>query len=249
MILGLDTSSALTSIAVVDGTRVVVERRHLDARRHAEVLAPMLAEVCEAVDPSAITAIACGVGPGPYTGLRVGIATALAVGMAWKIPVHGICSLDAIAAAAYASEDSALDDDVFVAVDARRSEVYWAHFITGCTRVDGPLVSKPGDIDASLRAGVWVGHGAAMHADSFSLVLAGDDAEDALGYPQASWVAMRAGVLLASGAEVEHHDQMPLDSHGDDTGATARALRGAALLPARPLYLRRPDAVAAGIAS
>ncbi len=249
MILGLDTSSALTSIAVVDGTRVVVERRHLDARRHAEVLAPMLAEVCEAVDSSAITAIACGVGPGPYTGLRVGIATALAVGMAWKIPVHGICSLDAIAAAAYASEESALCGDVFVAVDARRSEVYWAHYIAGCTRVDGPLVAKPGDIDATLRAGVWVGHGAAMHADSFGLVLARDAAEDALGYPQASWVAMRAGLLLASGAEVDQQDHMPLDSHGEDTGATARALRGAALLPARPLYLRRPDAVAAGTAS
>ncbi len=246
MILGFDTSSALTSVAVTDGTRVVAERRHLDARRHAEVLAPMLAEVCADIDTTTISAVACGVGPGPYTGLRVGIATALAVGMAWEIPVYGVCSLDAIAAAAFASGDWAGGGDVLVAADARRSEVYWARYSAGCVRIDGPRVGRPAEIDAELLAGVWIGHGAAIHADSFGRVVVLDDAEDPLSYPQASWVAMRAGHLLAAGSSTDDRDVVPLDSHGDDRGATAMALRGAALLPPRPLYLRRPDAVAAG---
>jgi tRNA threonylcarbamoyl adenosine modification protein YeaZ len=249
VILGFDTSSALTSVAVIDGTRVVAERRHLDARRHAEVLAPMLAEVCNDIDTTTVSAVACGVGPGPYTGLRVGIATALAVGMAWRIPVYGICSLDAIAAAAFASGNWSDGDDVLVAVDARRSEVYWARYVTGCVRIDGPRVSRAAEIDSELRARVWIGHGAAIHADSFGSVAARDDAADSLGYPQASWVAMRTGDLLAAGASTDVSDAVPLDSHGDDSGATALALRGAALLPPRPLYLRRPDAVAAVKAS
>ena len=92
MILAFDTSSALTSVAVVDGDEVVAEASHLDARRHAEVMSPLLVTVIAGIDRARIDAIACGVGPGPYTGLRVGIATALAVGLAWEIPVHGICS-------------------------------------------------------------------------------------------------------------------------------------------------------------
>ncbi len=249
MILGFDTSSALTSVAVIDGTRVIAERRHLDARRHAEVLAPMLAEVCNGIDTTTISAVACGVGPGPYTGLRVGIATALAVGLAWEIPVYGICSLDAIAAAAFASTGSVAEGDVLVAADARRSEVYWARYSAGCVRIDGPRVARPADIDTGLRSGAWVGHGAAIHADFFSTVVVRDDVEDPLSYPQASWVAMRAASLLAAGSSADDSDVVPLDSHGDDSGATARALGGAALLAPRPLYLRRPDAVAAVRAS
>ena len=92
MIIGIDTSSALTSVAAIDddGT-VVLAEEHEDPRRHAEVIGPMLAGLLAALDRPAVTAIACGVGPGPYTGLRVGIASAIAVGAAWDMPVHGLC--------------------------------------------------------------------------------------------------------------------------------------------------------------
>jgi len=243
MILALDTSSALTSVAVVDGLRVVVEAAHLDARRHAEVMAPLLADVLAGVDRASIDAIACGVGPGPYTGLRVGIATALAVGIAWQVPVHGICSLDAVAAAALALGPA--PDGVCVALDARRKEVYWARYSSDGERRDGPRVAAPAAIDAVLRSGDWVGQGATLHREVFGHVraAASDDASGAA-YPRAAWIGLRASALLAAGVR-EATTEAPLDAHGDDSGATAHALVGATLLPPRPLYLRRPDAVAA----
>lgn len=212
MILGLDTSTALTSVAVVadDGT-LVAERRHLDPRRHAEAMAPLLAEVLAETDVSAIRAIACGVGPGPYTGLRVAIATGIALGAAWDVPVHGLCSLDAVAA-----EQRALAPGlaVVVATDARRSEAYWASYGADGARVEGPRVSPRAEVAAELSL------------------------------PDAAWVARRVGELLAAGSAAPD-DDVALDAHGEDTGATARALAGAGLLRPRPLYLRRPDAVAA----
>jgi tRNA threonylcarbamoyladenosine biosynthesis protein TsaB len=176
------------------------------------VFAPLLAEVLAEVDPTRIRAVACGVGPGPYTGLRVGIATALALGAAWDIPVHGLCSLDAVAAAAQSARPG---QPVAVAVDARRSEVYWAAYAADGLRVAGP------------RVGPAVEFGA--------------DAVVAL--PEAAWVARCVESLLAAGATSNELD-VPLDTHGEDSGATADALAGARLLPPRPLYLRRPDAVA-----
>ena len=242
MILALDTSSARTSVALIDGQRVVAEASHLDARRHAEVLAPLLADVIAGIDPASIDAIACGVGPGPYTGLRVGIATGLAVGLAWQVPVHGICSLDAVAAAA---RDLGSADGLCVALDARRKEVYWARYSADGVRLEGPRVAAPASLDPDLRAGVWAGHGAALHAEAFGTVLAAArDDESGAGYPQAAWIGRRAADLLAAGA-TESLAPAPLDAHGEDSGATAHALDGATLLPPRPLYLRRPDAVAA----
>lgn len=243
MILALDTSSALTSVAVVDGQRVLVEASHLDARRHAEVMAPLLAEVIAGIDTASIDAIACGVGPGPYTGLRVGIATALAVGLAWEVPVHGICSLDAVAAAALDRAPSG--DGLCVALDARRKEVYWARYSADGARLEGPRVATPSSIDPDLRAAAWAGHGAALHSAVFGDVLAAahDDGSGAA-YPRAAWIGRRASALLADGV-AEARSEILLDAHGDDSGATADALGGASLLPPRPLYLRRPDAVAA----
>lgn len=242
MILAVDTSSARTSVAVVDGQRVVAEAAHLDARRHAEVLAPLLADVIAGIDRASIEAVVCGVGPGPYTGLRVGIATALAVGVAWQVPVHGICSLDAVAAAALDVEPTAAG--LCVALDARRREVYWARYAGDGDRREGPRVAEPATIDPDLRRGVWAGHGAALHSHAFgTLLAAASDEGSGASYPLAAWIGRRASALLAAGV-AETVAQVRLDEHGDDSGATAHALDGAALLPPRPLYLRRPDAVA-----
>lgn len=243
MILAIDTSSALTSVALVDGTDVIAERTHLDARRHAEVLAPLLQEVLGHVDRGSVTAVACGVGPGPYTGLRVGIASARAVGLAWDLPVHGICSLDAIAAAAVSGEGAG---DVCVATDARRREVYWARYAADGRRLAGPLVSHPGDISADLRAATWAGHGALAHAADFGHVLASGPpgelgSSSALQYAHAGWIGRRVQALLAAGA-VEVATPVRLSVHGGDGSSTSAQLQGVNLLPPMPLYLRRPDA-------
>ena len=219
MILALDTSSALTSVALVDSAGlVVIERTHEDALRHAEVIGPMLAEVIAAVRRHDVTAVACGVGPGPYTGLRVGIAAAIAVGAAWSIPVHGLCSLDALAAQAL---DERPGEPVDVGTDARRSEIYWASYAADGARTDGPRVRPAVDVGPDVVRGM----------------------------PSASWVGRRVRHLLADGA-VAPTEEIALDTHGEDTGATAAALAGAGLLLPRPLYLRRPDAIVpAGVVS
>lgn len=242
MILAIDTSSALTSVALVDGTEVIAERTHLDARRHAEVLAPLLRDVLRSIDRQSITAVACGVGPGPYTGLRVGIASARAVAAAWDLPVLGICSLDAIAAAALSGAEAG---DVFVATDARRREVYWAHYAADGARIEGPLVCRPGDIAADLRAGTWAGHGALAHATDFDSVLVSGplgehEPTSALQYAHACWVGRRVQALLAAGA-VQAAAPVTLSVHGGDGSSTSAQLRGIELLPPVPLYLRRPD--------
>ncbi len=243
MILAFDTSSALTSVSVVAGPSLVADRRHLDARRHAEVLAPLFADVRREIDPVDVEVVACGVGPGPYTGLRVGIATALAVGTAWSRPVVGICSLDAIAMAVARTRSPG--EGFSVATDARRREVYWATYSGDGSRLEGPRVSRPADIAAGLRAGTWAGHGASLFGDLFGTVLSPDDAGDPMSYAHAEWVGRRAEELLVAGGTPAVR-AMPLDAHGEDTGATSRALGGQELLPPRPLYLRRPDAVASG---
>ena len=240
VILAFDTSSALTSVAVVDAAGIVSARSHLDPRLHAEVLAPLFADLRTDADPSNVTAVACGVGPGPYTGLRVGIATALAVGTAWQRPVVGICSLDAIALAVV---DAGPRPDGFgVAVDARRREVYWAWYAGDGSRLEGPRVSPAADIDPERRAGDWAGHGAALQPNLFGTLLAGDVADDPTSYAHAGWVGRRAHVLLDAGMS-PLRTVPPLDAHGEDTGATSQVLGGHDLLPPRPLYLRRPDAV------
>lgn len=215
MILAVDTSSSLTSVAVVDvdGAAVVV-REHEDPRRHAEVIGPLLAEVVGAIDPRAVDVVCCGVGPGPYTGLRVGIAAAIALGAAWQVPVHGLCSLDAVAAERQAAEPGR---PVTVAVDARRREVYWARYDGAGTRLEGPRVAPVGEAPAGTVTAP----------------------------PHALWVARRVQALVAEGADA-WAGELPLDRHGDDSGATATALAGAHLLAPTPLYLRRPDVTVAG---
>ena len=158
--------------------------------------------------------------------------------MAWDLPVHGICSLDAVAAAALDAEPSAAG--VCVALDARRKEVYWARYAGDGERREGPRVAAPATIDRELRSGAWAGNGAVVHADVFGvLVAAADDESSGACYPHAAWIGRRASALLAAGV-AESLAEAVLDVHGDDSGATAHALTGATLLPPRPLYLDVP---------
>ena len=91
-----------------------------------------------------LTAIAVGVGPGPFTGLRVGLVTARTLGFVLEIPVYGVCSLDVLALEAV--DTGTVSGDFVVATDARRREVYLASYDEDGVRLDGPVVDKPATV-------------------------------------------------------------------------------------------------------
>jgi len=138
-ILAIDTSTELTSIALVDSGTVISMASHTDARGHVEAIGALFTEL--ELDLSSLPdLIACGVGPGPYTGLRVGIAFAQGLSAAWSVPVVGVCSLDAVANAIIRQELVSPSDEFIAATDARRKEYYWAKFDSGGKRLSGPNV-------------------------------------------------------------------------------------------------------------
>ncbi|KOT78922.1 peptidase M22 [Streptomyces rimosus subsp. pseudoverticillatus] len=164
MLLALDTATPAVTVAVHDGSRVLAEERQVDARRHGELLLPAvdraLAEAGVKLD--AVSDIVVGVGPGPYTGLRVGLVTAATFAAALDVPVHGLCTLDGIAYAA------GLDEPFVVATDARRKEVYWARYADARTRLTEPAVDRPADIADQVGGVPAVGAGAVLYADTFT---------------------------------------------------------------------------------
>ncbi|CCQ17257.1 putative uncharacterized protein [Rhodococcus sp. AW25M09] len=142
-------------------TTTLATRVRVDARSHAEILTP---NILECLDEAGITAadldaVVVGIGPGPYTGLRVGMATAAAFGDALGLPVYGVCSLDAISA------DVSEPGSLLVVTDARRREIYWARYEAG-VRVAGPDVIAPAELG---HGGVDVVAGSGPHAAAFGL--------------------------------------------------------------------------------
>ncbi|MEB8326153.1 tRNA (adenosine(37)-N6)-threonylcarbamoyltransferase complex dimerization subunit type 1 TsaB [Dietzia kunjamensis] len=117
-----------------------------DARAHAELLTPHILACLTAADltPGQLDAVVVGVGPGPFTGLRVGMATAAAFADAISRPVHGVCSLDGLAATARAAGATG---DLVVVTDARRREAYHARYSAAGTRTSGPTVGPATGID------------------------------------------------------------------------------------------------------
>ena len=161
MLLAFDTATARVTVALHDGERVVAEYTAGEAMRHGEMLAPGIAEVLEKAGAISqdVTAVAVGVGPGPFTGLRVGLVTARTMALALGIPVYGVCSLDVFGAVAV---DAGLED-FLVATDARRKEVYLASYAEG-RRVSGPEVVKPA---AAATDRLVVGRGAVLYPEAF----------------------------------------------------------------------------------
>ncbi|UNB51256.1 tRNA (adenosine(37)-N6)-threonylcarbamoyltransferase complex dimerization subunit type 1 TsaB [Mycolicibacterium sp. YH-1] len=151
LVLAIDTATPAVTAGVIrraDSVEVLAEHVTLDPRAHAERITPnVLASLADAgVAMADLTAVVVGCGPGPFTGLRVGMATAAAYGHALDIPVYGVCSLDAIGV------DTA--GEALVVTDARRREVYWARY-RDSVRIDGPAVAAPADVpvDADAVAG------------------------------------------------------------------------------------------------
>jgi tRNA threonylcarbamoyl adenosine modification protein YeaZ len=189
MLLAFDTSSAAVTVALATPTgEIVASSTTVDALRHGELLAPAIAAALESagVTPRDLTGIAVGVGPGPFTGLRVGLVTARTMGEILGIEVSGVCSLDILA------RQSSLSLPVAVATDARRKEIYWALYDGPAAdgsrrRLEGPAVDKPAEVAHVLSGLPVIGRGAVLYADVLG-VAAAEVAE----YPSADVLA--AGV-------------------------------------------------------
>jgi tRNA threonylcarbamoyl adenosine modification protein YeaZ len=142
LVLALDTATPTLVTGVArwspdGGAEVLAERALPSGNRHAELLAPAIREVLAAagIGMGEVEAVVTGLGPGPFTGLRVGVVTAATIADARALPVVGVCSLDAVGSGART-----------VVTDARRKEVYWAVYDASGARVEGPGVDRPEDL-------------------------------------------------------------------------------------------------------
>ncbi|MFF0469793.1 tRNA (adenosine(37)-N6)-threonylcarbamoyltransferase complex dimerization subunit type 1 TsaB [Micromonospora zamorensis] len=216
LVLVVDSSTPAVTAALVEvSADGVVSRAHrctVDARAHGELLAPQVDAVLADADarPRDLSAIVAGLGPGPFTGLRVGLVTAATMGQVLGIPTYGVCSLDAIGYPAASGEP------VLAASDARRKELYWAVYDGAGQRIVGPEVSTPSVAAARARelgATIAVGDGAHRYAEILDLPVRVEPR-----YPDATVLALLAAERIRAAASSER---------------------------LTPLYLRRPDAVAA----
>lgn len=190
LVLGLDTSSPAVSAALVSlepgGAALLASSVVVDARRHGELLAQGMRDVLSGRRPDAVVV---GAGPGPFTGLRVGLMTAAASADALGVPAYAVCSLDGLAG----------DDDVVVVTDARRKEVYWARYAGG-VRVTGPEVARPADVAAQLAPGTrLVGAGAVLHREAFSAC----EVDDTVLHPSVLRLVQRAAARVLERAPAD----------------------------------------------
>jgi tRNA threonylcarbamoyl adenosine modification protein YeaZ len=147
VLLAIDTSAG-SSVAVIEGDLVVAERSTEDTMRHAEVIGDMIAEVlAEAgITGAAVDTVVAGMGPGPFTGLRVGIAAARAFAWGVGAEVLPATSHDAVA---FAEWEAGFRGELLVVTDARRRELYWSSYVVadeGISRSDGPALCKPDEL-------------------------------------------------------------------------------------------------------
>lgn len=183
-ILALDTSSVVSVACVtvgsgdVDsaGVEVVAEHETDSTTRHAEDLIPVCERLLAEAGWDRPDAVLVGEGPGPFTGLRVGIAAGQTLAFAWGVDAYGICSLDGLAAQLLAESGLASESDsdlaatdtepvLTAALDARRRELYWASYARNGARIDGPHVTKPGELPAEYPVG---GAGVSVRAEELA---------------------------------------------------------------------------------
>lgn len=231
LVLALDTATASVVLGVVEtgtpgqgwhtlGVRAAAAVS--SSNRHAETLGQLIPDVLgeAGAGMAELTAIVVGLGPGPFTGLRVGVITAAALGDALGLPVYGVCTHDAIAASHKALAGSephgttVRDGGFLVVTDARRRECYWADYDVSGTRISGPHVQRPADLVAARG---WPGNSGGPPA---AMVIGDPSFSEPLG--------------------VEVHPASP-DSIGLVLAAPGLAT-GQPPAPLEPLYLRRPDA-------
>lgn len=223
LILGIETATASTGCAVGDGDGVRAAVRAVRDRRHAEMLAPQISAVCEQAGVSLrdVAAVAVDVGPGLYTGLRVGVTTAMTIASALRVNMVGVTSLDLVAFPVRHTSRR-----ITAVIDARRGEVFCARYRPvpgGVQRVSELSVSSPEAVAAEIMADggetLVVGDGAVRYRSVFAPVRGAEIADRGFACPSAESLVQ----LACARAQREEH--VPPEE-------------------IRPLYLRRPDAEA-----
>ncbi len=206
MLLAFDTATPAVTAALHDGDDVVAELVSEQPMRHGEQLAPLIERLLreQGLVRQDLTAVAVGVGPGPFTGLRVGLVTARTLAHVLEIPVYGVCTLDVLAVEAV--DTGSVIGDFVVATDARRKEVYLATYDAEGHRLTGPVVDKPA---ALATEGLVVGEGALLHPEHFPHACRPER-------PGAGWLAR-----TVAGERAELHDPEPLYLRRPDAVAPA----------------------------
>lgn len=219
-VLALDSATAACSVAVWSGGRIVARRFAPMATGHAQALVPLIeAAMAESgMGFPSLDHIAVTVGPGAFTGLRVGIAAAQGIALAAGKPIGGVTTLETVA---HAADGRARAGAVLlVAIESKRREIFVQSFAADLSPLDAPAAVLPEDLCAHVPPG--------------ALAVAGDAA------PRAA-EALRAGGRQASVIDGAVHP----DAAYVAAVAAARLAAGGALLSARPLYLRPPDVTVA----
>jgi tRNA threonylcarbamoyladenosine biosynthesis protein TsaB len=221
LILGIETATEQVSVAIGGHEGVLGSFEVCRGRRHAETLTPAIEFVCRRADVTLgeIGAVAVDVGPGLFTGMRVGLATAKAIAQARRVPMIGVSSLDLLAFPLRHSSRP-----IVAIIDARKGQVFWSTYRTvpgGVQRIAEPAVGSIDDVIAELIARrldpLLVGDGALRHRDVLAAAVVGEVVDQFLAHPSAAPL-----VQLAH----------------------ARALREEWVNPweVQPMYLRAPDA-------
>jgi tRNA threonylcarbamoyl adenosine modification protein YeaZ len=196
LVLAFDTSTSAVTVAVARDGEVCAERMVVESNRHGELLAPLIRDALDAVSavPADLAAIGVGVGPGPFTGLRVGLATAKAMSDALGLPAYGAGSLDLVA-----DLHRGLGRTLAVLSDARRKQVYWARYDAAGSRLEGPELDRPEVLAERIRGGTACLAGAGAHL--YREVFADFEILDSGVYPSAGALALRASARAAEGSE------------------------------------------------
>ena len=228
IILSIDTSQS-ASVALVDtdtGSVIAAEQAD-DQRRHVEFIGPALARIlAEDAQPELVVV---GIGPGPFTGLRVGIAAGIAVGQARGIPVKGLLSQTAIAEEFVRTTANESGHPVLIASDARRKEVYFSVFDSAdATLSAGPFVAKPSEVASALaEAGFQIdtiddklGRGFLLYPD-----VLGASSSESITDPRAEYLAFAAARELAAGRELRE----PIPEYLREPDAKATPVRESSL--------------------
>ena len=200
LVLALDTSTVV-NVGLARGNQILATATVADQMAHVEQLMPLVSECVDAagIHMANLDQLIVGLGPGPFTGLRVGVVTARVLGYALGVDLRGVCSLDVLAAQFVGASQS----EFVVATDARRREVYWARYNGLGVRLEEPRVSRPSDVP---RLPV-IGPAADLYADQLQAVPG----------PR----SMDPGVLATSGATLPDAGHEPLYlRHPDATELT-----------------------------
>jgi len=221
LILGIDTATAQVSVAVGGHEGVLASTQSVRGRQHAETLVPAIEFTCRQarIELNEISVVAVDLGPGLFTGLRVGVAAAKAMAHALRVPMIGVPSLDLVAFPLRFSPKL-----IVAAVDARRGELFTASYRQvpgGIQRLTPHHVVSPDDLASELLATaeecLLVGDGAVRYREVFDGLHKVEIIEEGLAYPAASSL-----VMLAHAQALREQWVKPWDL--------------------QPLYLRKPDA-------